>query len=131
MKINKKTFLGFEIVTPFKTDRSFNHEPIDRKATKRHRRSLNDEISRKTYKVVHYRVRGLGQSFLFDLRPNTQLLSPNFYVKRMDKNGSRIIEGNGWDCHYHGRLVSHGDRPVAMTTCNGLVSNQECFLHLF
>ena len=107
-------------MTPLKTDANFNLDADRTSGPKRSRRSAED---RKTYKVSHYRVRGLGQSFLFDLRPNSQLLSPNFYVKRMDKNGSRIIEEDGWDCHYHGRLVSHGDRPVAMTTCNGLVSN--------
>jgi len=96
-------------VTPVETDENFNAD-----AKLRRKRSLDG------LEVVHYRVRGLGQSFLFDLRPNNQLISPRFYVKRTGKDGSRMIDGEGWKCHYKGRLVSHGNGAVAMTTCNGL-----------
>ena len=101
---------------PVETDEHFN---VD--ATLRRKRSLDG------LEVVHYRVRGLGQSFLFDLRPNNQLISPRFYVKRTGKDGSRMIDGEGWKCHYKGRLVSHGNGAVAMTTCNGLVSLNASF----
>jgi len=120
-----KHLQDFQIVIPSKTDAQYKHVTYEIRHTRpsRVRRDASKDNDKQINHVIHYRVHGLGQQFLIDLRPNSRLLSPDFYVKRMGSGGSEILEEKDrthWGCHYHGQLVSHGSRPVALSTCDGL-----------
>ena len=70
----------------------------------------------------------MGDDYEIELQPNSELLASDFFVTKRGVNGSSDedveINGEHMGCHYHGRLVSHSNRNVAISTCDGLVSNE-------
>jgi Reprolysin family propeptide. len=64
----------------------------------------------------------LGKKFHLNLEQNKKLLSPKFQVQTLDENGETIHSHGMRNCYYEGKVESHVQSMVAISTCNGLVS---------
>lgn len=62
------------------------------------------------------------------LWPNTKLLSPHAFIEHRDptvdleKRKLKMLKGSKV-CHYTGKIKGIADSSVALSTCDGLVSN--------
>ena len=118
--------LDFEVVIPSATNEDYHHVShfLRFRRKNRLRRNVNDDVRTYEDDGLWYSLKGYGQEFDIHLKPNDHLLAPNFSIKRINKETEKQLRHNQTaNCHYHGWLTSHQSRPVAMSTCNGLVSD--------
>ncbi|CAH1270738.1 ADAMTS16 [Branchiostoma lanceolatum] len=74
--------------------------------------------------AFHVKLRGHGQDFHVELRPNHRLLAPGFAVHRRRNKATKVEKyDQSKHCHFHGKLLSHGNSSAAISTCGGLVRN--------
>lgn len=77
--------------------------------------------------MTYVQLLAYGHKFGVELRPSQDLISPTFAVTRIKRDTLGEIReteenSDGLDCHYRGKMISHGNKTTAMSTCNGLVS---------
>lgn len=76
--------------------------------------------------LAHYGVSINGKDYHIELRPNTELLSPNIVFENRDPNVKvqdkklRTLEKKH-ACHYTGHVRDFPNSRAALSTCNGLV----------
>ncbi|XP_066289406.1 A disintegrin and metalloproteinase with thrombospondin motifs 16-like isoform X2 [Branchiostoma lanceolatum] len=71
--------------------------------------------------AFHVKLRGHGQDFHVELRPNHRLLAPGFAVHRRRNKATKVEKyDQSKHCHFHGTLLSHGNSSAAISTCDGL-----------
>ncbi len=58
-----------------------------------------------------------------NLTLNSKLISRNFKVEYLNRTGVYESHRRIDDCHYHGHIIGHHKSRVAISNCNGLVSN--------
>nr|CAB3219994.1 A disintegrin and metalloproteinase with thrombospondin motifs 18 [Phallusia mammillata] len=120
----------FEIVVPSMVNEHGEHvtHQVRHKRSNRMRRDTSDDVIRLEESGLHYHVSGFGEEFKMHLEPNRALLAHGFTVKRMKRDAGAESptlreEEQGSEklgCHYQGRLSSHLDGAVAVSTCEGL-----------
>nr|XP_006811817.1 PREDICTED: A disintegrin and metalloproteinase with thrombospondin motifs 18-like [Saccoglossus kowalevskii] len=70
---------------------------------------------------IHYSVSGYGQDFRLQLEPNEKLITPGLSLQWRRKESTYTTELDITEhCFYRGRLLSHKNTTVAISTCNGL-----------
>jgi len=73
--------------------------------------------------AFHVKLRGHGQDFHVELQPNHRLLAPGFAIHRRWHKATKVEKyDQSRHCHFHGKLLSHGNSSAAISTCGGLVS---------
>lgn len=121
----------YELLVPHKVDQNekfvsfhlpqfFQHNFVD------HRRKR--EYSGQD--VVRYNLFFNGKDHTLELLPNQGFVSPNFVKEYRYKNSDRGMEGRRFSsenpvmCYYTGRIKGIDGSKVAISTCDGLVSNK-------
>jgi len=103
------------------------------------RRNVVDDVILAEEPGLRYKVSGYGQDFHMHLEPNTRLLAPTFFVKRMKRDAGNEratmreekLPAEKLGCHYRGHLTSHKGGSAAVSTCDGLVSAKIGSISLF
>ncbi|TSL82603.1 A disintegrin and metalloproteinase with thrombospondin motifs 16 [Bagarius yarrelli] len=115
----------YELVTPYEVDHHGNY--VSHAIAHHHRRKRSmDGDGIDPVSVAHFRLRGLGRNFHMELRPSMGLISPGFTVQTLEVNGVKKLETfPGEDfCFYQGSLRSEVNSAVALSTCTGMVHNE-------
>ena len=110
---------------PSHADREFNHlsHEVRYRRPKRIRRETDQTDSEQLSNLRRYIVSGMNQDYEIEMEPNSNLLASDFFVKTRSRSSEEeIAHLDQAGCHYHGKLVSHNNRDVAISTCEGLVS---------
>ncbi|CAK8692752.1 unnamed protein product [Clavelina lepadiformis] len=113
----------FEIVVPALVDQEYRHVTyhVRHKRINRVRRDVIDDIIDTDELGLRYAVSGFGHNFRVHLESNKRLFAPTFSVKRVRRDAEEVLDkSKSMGCHYHGRVTSHKDEIVAMSTCEGL-----------
>jgi len=119
-------YLDFQIVIPSLTNDEYQHMTYalrHKRHLNRVRRQASEEANSFENPELRYSLSAYGEDFHLHLEANHRLLSPTFSV-RVVRNGSEE-EYSGLedaDCHHQGWVTSHQSQPVAISTCDGLVS---------
>lgn len=106
----------YDVVIPHKI--TFTGEFITSLVTHHHQRRKRDTISQE---AVHYRITIAGEEEILDLTPSDDFISSTLRVER--KSRSSPVSGYAVMCHYRGTVRGQADSSVALSACNGLVSN--------
>jgi len=112
----------FEIVIPSHADDDFNY--ISHEVRYRRPRRLRRDTDQNDVELSNlrrYLVSGMNQDYEIEVEPNSNLLASDFFVKtRSGSSEEELDHGEQAGCHYHGKLVSHNNQDVAISTCEGL-----------
>lgn len=73
---------------------------------------------------MQYKVSAFGNDFHLHLKRNKRLLTPNFKVEVIGKDGNVMKRHAMENCHFVGRLKDKSRTKVAVSNCEGLVSNR-------
>lgn len=100
---------------------------------RRRRRSLEDGTSGEEYledqdephgSLFHFVLDGMnGEHLMLNVERNRELFSPTFVVNRFMENGTMVRERPNTRCYYLGHVSHKPNSSVAISNCNGLVSN--------
>lgn len=71
---------------------------------------------------VAYSFNAFGQDFYLHLQNNYRLMSDDFSATILHEDGQDETLFDFPLCYYHGTVRSHGESPVAVSNCDGLVS---------
>ena len=122
-----------EIVYPWlvhpETDEYISHN-VDSRRSRRSASSAADHIE---LPVIAVKFSGLGEDFHVKVAPNERLMPATFYVSAHHHDGknSTLPLSDDFACHHHGIAVSHDNSPVAISTCDGVVSCHGAGDHVF
>ena len=91
----------------------------------RRRRSVIENDEEGDLGILSVKFQGLGEDFHLKVKPNDRLLPSTFHSvsHRYDGTNVTIDMKDEFSCHHHGVAVSHDNSRVAISNCNGLVSD--------
>ena len=93
------------MTTPFEADE--NGSPHSRK-----RRDVDD--------FVYFKVSAFGEDYHLQVKHNSDLLTPGFFVQVAGPNGESKLDFDiAEHCHFTGKLKSHSPSHVAVSDCDG------------
>lgn len=72
--------------------------------------------------VVHYKIYFNSENYFIELLPNLNLLSPTISREHYFGGKSRMRTETRSSCHYIGHVRGIEGSRVALSTCNGIVS---------
>ncbi|XP_075068934.1 A disintegrin and metalloproteinase with thrombospondin motifs 16 [Mixophyes fleayi] len=105
----------YDIVVAYEVDRDGNYITHDISHHQRRKRSA--EMG-----TVHLKIHGFGQDLHLELETSNNLLAPGFKIQTFGEGRTKFTEDYPSHnlCYYKGKLLSHENSTVALSTCNGL-----------
>ena len=122
------------------TRQTFHHKSRRKRNAERDlkEKDLKDESPKKQKDTIYFSLKIKDSTLLLNVSENQHLLHPQFVVETLRKSKdidprrsaplppdqrSFLTPGTEWKCHFRGYVIDHPNSAVAISACDGLVSN--------
>lgn len=115
----------YSLVIPTSTDAEgrFLSHLVSGPPKARFRRAVEDLQREAANEQIFYNVTVFGREFHFRLRPNSRLVAPGATVEWQEDSDETHVEPLYGNCLYVGDITDLPNASVAISNCDGLVSN--------